>query len=284
MSLEQLRGRVSVPGEGSPTVSHVPAVQWVGDKRSKRPEGDDRAVFVDENSCIGCKQCVWVAPAMFRIEPDFGRSRVFAQWLNSEDEITSAIDSCPVSCIHWVSSSQLPYLEYAMRYLVDRTNVGVMMAGQGGGVQDVFDAATRFSQARQRREKGEGGGEGEGAAVGCWMRSTSAGAPSWHTLRSTMLSPPPAEMNEARKWSPAQDAARRKAAADKMREGMGVFGGAFFSSLVGSRDLAEDLANAGEDDARAERLRRREEMRERRARVPGGMREQLEVLLDRATR
>jgi ferredoxin len=34
---------------------------------------------VDEITCIGCKNCVWQAPACFRIEPEHGRSRVFAQ-------------------------------------------------------------------------------------------------------------------------------------------------------------------------------------------------------------
>jgi ferredoxin len=34
----------------------------------------------DEHTCIGCKQCVWQAPATFRIENTHGRSRVFAQW------------------------------------------------------------------------------------------------------------------------------------------------------------------------------------------------------------
>lgn len=71
-----------------------------------------RAVFVDENSCIGCKNCVWCAAATFRIEEGHGRSRVFGQWLNTEDELQTAIDSCPVDCIHWVDRSELPALEY----------------------------------------------------------------------------------------------------------------------------------------------------------------------------
>ncbi len=54
----------------------------------------------DENSCIGCKQCVWHASAMFRIENEYGRSRVFAQWLNSEDEIQSAIGETQILC--WI--------------------------------------------------------------------------------------------------------------------------------------------------------------------------------------
>lgn len=36
-------------------------------------------VCQDEVSCIGCKQCVWCAPATFRMEDTYGRSRVFAQ-------------------------------------------------------------------------------------------------------------------------------------------------------------------------------------------------------------
>lgn len=217
--------------------------QVVKNGMSKRPEGDTRAVFVDENSCIGCKQCVWVAPAMFRIEPEHGRSRVFAQWLNNEEEIETAIDACPVSCIHWVDERQLPYLEYAMAYLVDRVNVGVMMAGQGGGVGDVFDAAARFAIDRERREK---------------------------------------EMNEARKWSPAQQAARKKAA-EKMRQEMGAFGSAFFSSFVGSSDIAEDVVNA-QSPLQEERLKRREEMRERRAKAKGTVKQELDELVRKAKR
>lgn len=40
----------------------------------------------DELSCIGCKQCVWIAPRTFRIEADHGRSRAFAQWADNEDD------------------------------------------------------------------------------------------------------------------------------------------------------------------------------------------------------
>jgi ferredoxin len=55
---------------------------------------EDRAVFVDENTCIGCKQCVWHAPATFRIEDEYGRSRVYAQWLDPEDKLQDAIGEC----------------------------------------------------------------------------------------------------------------------------------------------------------------------------------------------
>ena len=120
------------------------------------PQGDQRAVFVDENTCIGCKQCVWAAPAMFRLEPLHGRSQVWGQWLNSEDQIQTAIDACPVSCIHWVQKDQLPVLEHVMARL-PRVNVGIMAAGQGGAVADVFSASVTFvkqrEEARERRDK-----------------------------------------------------------------------------------------------------------------------------------
>ena len=41
----------------------------------------------DESACIGCKQCVWCASGVFRMEPEYGRSRVFAQWCDKEDNI-----------------------------------------------------------------------------------------------------------------------------------------------------------------------------------------------------
>lgn len=63
--------------------------------------GETRALFVDEFSCIGCKQCIFHACATFRIEPEYGRSRVYAQWLDTEDNMQAAVDSCPVDCIHW---------------------------------------------------------------------------------------------------------------------------------------------------------------------------------------
>ena len=58
--------------------------------RNTNPD-ENRAVFVDEFSCIGCKQCVWCASATFRMENEHGRSRVFAQWLDSEEKIQASI-------------------------------------------------------------------------------------------------------------------------------------------------------------------------------------------------
>lgn len=91
--------------------------KWAPDSMmAHRATNDDpaesRAVFVDEASCIGCMNCVFTAPATFRMNHEHGRARVFAQWLNVEDELDTAIQSCPVDCIHWVERSELPALEY----------------------------------------------------------------------------------------------------------------------------------------------------------------------------
>jgi len=115
----------------------------------KAEPGETRAVFVDEFTCIGCKQCVWQAPATFRMNDDYGRSRGFAQWLNSEDEIEAAINACPVDCIHWVEREQLPFLEHiAVNY--EKVSVGIMQS-QTGATVDPFEAAVAFQKARQRK-------------------------------------------------------------------------------------------------------------------------------------
>ena len=117
----------------------------------KAAPGETRAVFVDEFTCIGCKQCVWAAPATFRMEDEHGRSRVYAQWLNSEEDIDCAIASCPVDCIHWVEKEQLPYLEHVTRF-VDKVSVGIMQSGQGRtSVTDPFDAAYAYQKFRERK-------------------------------------------------------------------------------------------------------------------------------------
>ncbi|XP_022634408.1 chaperone protein dnaJ C76, chloroplastic isoform X2 [Vigna radiata var. radiata] len=77
-------------------------------------------VFVDEFSCIGCKNCANVACDVFGIEEEFGRARVYSQ-SGKPDIVQQAIDSCPVDCIHWTSAAQLSLLEDEMRR-VERVN------------------------------------------------------------------------------------------------------------------------------------------------------------------
>ncbi len=70
-----------------------------------------KAVWVDEAVCIGCRYCAHVATNTFVVEPDWGRSRAMRQDGDSTELIQEAIDTCPVDCIHWVAYEQLPELE-----------------------------------------------------------------------------------------------------------------------------------------------------------------------------
>ncbi|XP_027926452.1 chaperone protein dnaJ C76, chloroplastic-like isoform X2 [Vigna unguiculata] len=98
-------------------------------------------VFVDEFSCI--------APDVFAIEEDFGRARAFNQCGNP-DLVQQAIDSCPVSCIHWTSAAQLSLLEDEMRR-VERVNVALMVSGMGTASIDVFRMASSRWEKRQSK-------------------------------------------------------------------------------------------------------------------------------------
>lgn len=69
-----------------------------------------KAVWVDEAVCIGCRYCAHVATNTFVVEPDWGRSRAIRQDGDSTELIQEAIDTCPVDCIHWVAYEQLPGL------------------------------------------------------------------------------------------------------------------------------------------------------------------------------
>ncbi|KAJ8753385.1 hypothetical protein K2173_019784 [Erythroxylum novogranatense] len=105
--------------------------------------------FVDEFSCIGCKNCANVASDVFRIEEDFGRARVYNQCGN-RDLVQQAIDSCPVDCIHWTSAAQLSLLEDEMRR-VERVNVAFMLSGMGSASMDVFRIANSRWEKRQAK-------------------------------------------------------------------------------------------------------------------------------------
>jgi len=74
-----------------------------------------RAVWVDEAVCIGCRYCAHVASNTFALEPHWGRSRAIRQDGDSTERIQEAIDTCPVDCIHWVAYEDLPELEQRLR-------------------------------------------------------------------------------------------------------------------------------------------------------------------------
>jgi len=74
-----------------------------------------KAVWVDEAVCIGCRYCAHVATNTFVVEPDWGRSRALRQDGDSTERIQEAIDTCPVDCIHWVPYGELAGLEAQMQ-------------------------------------------------------------------------------------------------------------------------------------------------------------------------
>ena len=77
-----------------------------------------KGVYVDENICIGCKNCTHVAANTFYIEPDHGRARVFNQDGDTVELIEEAIDTCPVNCIHWLDYTELKQLEETRKHQI----------------------------------------------------------------------------------------------------------------------------------------------------------------------
>jgi len=105
---------VAAPSPADPSLAYAAGLQAV------RPSGLEpllggslrqKAVWVDEAVCIGCRYCANVAANTFVVEPDWGRSRAIRQDGDSTERIQEAIDTCPVDCIHWVAYEELPGLE-----------------------------------------------------------------------------------------------------------------------------------------------------------------------------
>lgn len=91
----------------------APLSKWLRDDPGRgRGPNDQRAIFVDESRCVGCRMCVNAAPETFLIEDGLGNARVHTQWGNDEEKTQVAIESCPVDCIHYVKKQQLPVLEW----------------------------------------------------------------------------------------------------------------------------------------------------------------------------
>jgi ferredoxin len=100
-----------------------------------------KGVFVDELTCIGCKNCAHVARNTFYIEPDYGRARAIRQDGDTEDLIQEAIDTCPVDCIQWVDYTQLQRLEE------ERKDLEIPLAGLP------IDRAAIAAKIRQKKQK-----------------------------------------------------------------------------------------------------------------------------------
>ncbi|GAX75131.1 hypothetical protein CEUSTIGMA_g2575.t1 [Chlamydomonas eustigma] len=146
-------------------------------------------VFVDEFSCIGCRNCNNVCPKTFAIEEEWGRARVMKQRVDSDEKLQEAMDTCPVSCIHWVSAPQLSLLEASMARM-ERVAVWSLMSGGGANV-DVFNEASiawekRYAAMQNRRDvmqaattgpssgvQNENGNNGSGGLGGFWGRMSN---------------------------------------------------------------------------------------------------------------
>lgn len=120
-------------------------------------------VFVDEFTCIGCQNCVNVCPKTFSIEETFGRARVLDQDYSDGELVQEAIDTCPVSCIHWVTAPQLTLLESAMAK-IERVSAYILLMGCSVGA-DVFQQAIRSFERRQQEMKSQR----EAATQANWM-------------------------------------------------------------------------------------------------------------------
>ena len=74
----------------------------------------EKAIWVDESRCIGCRYCAHVATNTFVIDDEYGRSRAIRQDGDKLEILQEAIDTCPVDCIHWVKFENLKDLENSL--------------------------------------------------------------------------------------------------------------------------------------------------------------------------
>lgn len=137
-----------------------PVSNWAG------PASEQRAVFVDETACVGCKACTLWAPGTFGMETTYGRARCTTQWGDEEDLIQTAVEVCPVLCIYWVQRSQLPILEYSMKGCI-RESVHVMQQGtaKDGSNESPFTRAEVLLKYRRVANLANGAHDNVGEVV-----------------------------------------------------------------------------------------------------------------------
>ena len=72
-----------------------PLSEWVPETQPKAARNwnaaETRALFVDERTCIGCKNCMWQAPESLVMDPEHGRARVVKQWASTEEQQQAAV-------------------------------------------------------------------------------------------------------------------------------------------------------------------------------------------------
>ena len=77
-------------------------------------ELQEKAIWVDESSCIGCQYCVHIATNTFIVDENYGRARVIRQNGDNMEVVQEAIDTCPVDCMHWVDFEDLERLDASL--------------------------------------------------------------------------------------------------------------------------------------------------------------------------
>ncbi|XP_020220021.1 chaperone protein dnaJ C76, chloroplastic [Cajanus cajan] len=108
-----------------------------------------QALFVDENACIGCRECVHHASHTFTMDEAHGCARVKVQYGDNDQSIEVSVESCPVNCIHWVEREELAVLEFLIQPQ-PKDGYGVF----GGGWEkpaNVFTAAKSFNKQLKRK-------------------------------------------------------------------------------------------------------------------------------------
>ncbi|KAL1352826.1 hypothetical protein HN51_016805 [Arachis hypogaea] len=108
-----------------------------------------QALFVDENACIGCRECVYHASNTFIMDEARGCARVKVQYGDTDQNIEVSIESCPVNCIYWVKREELAVLEFLIQPQ-PKAGYGVF----GGGWErpaNIFTAAESFKKQLRRQ-------------------------------------------------------------------------------------------------------------------------------------
>lgn len=171
--------------------------------------------FVDEFSCIGCRNCVNCDSKTFAMESEHGRARVQQQGLDPE-KVQEAMDTCPVNCIHWVTAPQLTLLEEAMGRM-ERIDAWLLMTGGGKGANlNVFYEASlqwakRQSIMRDAENKAKWSWFQYGPAAGSQATaSTSFDDSSRQAPRSKTAKNASSMVNAARKWRDYQRSKKQK--------------------------------------------------------------------------
>ncbi|KAL4858753.1 Chaperone protein dnaJ C76 [Chlorella vulgaris] len=150
------------------------------------------SVFVDEFTCIGCRNCHNVACSTFEMEDEWGRARVRQQGVDGVEKLQEAIDCCPVTCIHWVTAPQLALLEETMSRM-ERVAAFLLLTGGGKGANlNVFVEASLAWEKRQSALQAKAQADTRwsffkgGAAAGSKMQNGAQEADAYARTNATL--------------------------------------------------------------------------------------------------